>query len=527
MAPPRDVEGMTALRTEIAIIGAGAAGCFMAHRLAAAGRDVHVFDAGPPWTLGDLVSSQIWARRIKWGGAPVESGGGVPFGHNMNMGWGFGGAALHHYGAWPRLHPTDFRTRSLYGRGEDWPFPYEELRPHYDRIQDEFGMSGDAEKERHRGEGAPYPHPPLRAFAGGQTLARGFDASGLQTYPAPMAILSEQRGSRAACVYDVWCDAGCPIGSLANPLVTSKPLAEDAGAVFHAWCDVRHIETDKDGRARRLVYRDKSGEARKVEAETLILAAGAVHNVRLLFASEGKSGALGNAHDRLGRGISAHLMSNVHGLFKEETEPHLGLSAGTLMAQHRAEEGPEAGTGAITWGLGPALKPNDIIGIASTRPDLFGEALDRFLKHAAKHIAVANAITESLAHEESRLVPSGRKDAFGRDIIRIAYRPSDFTESLWRRAPAQGMRAVKAAGAEEVWASEQPITSHALGGTVMGDDPKRAVTDDLGRLHEAKNVVVTGSGLFPTGGCVSPTFTLLALADRTAERMISSPEEFA
>lgn len=523
MAALADSSFMAAEETEIATVGAGAAGCFFAQRLAEAGRDVVVLEAGPPWTVADLISSQIWARRIKWGGAPTENGGSLPFGHNMNMGWGFGGAALHHYASWPRLHPSDFSTRSLYGRGLDWPLTYDDLRPHYDRVQDEFGVAGNAELEQHRGPGAPYGQRQLAAFPGGQKLAAGFDAEGLKTYPAPMAVLTEPAGDRQACIYDGWCDAGCPIGSLANPLVTSKPKAETAGAEFRSYADVRRIEADRDGRPRTLVYHDAEGRERRLDAQTIILAGGAVHNVRLLFASQNNGEALGNAHDLLGRYFGSHLISNVHALFEEETYPYYGLSAGTLMAQHR----PDDGSGAITWGLGPAVKPNDLIGIASTRMDLFGAELDRFMRRAAHHIALANGIVEAVTARESRVVPSGNKDAHGRDIVRIAYEASPFTVGLWSKANEQGTKAVRASGAEDVWISPRPIVSHALGGTVMGEDPATSVTDAYGRLHEASNVVVAGSGLFPSGGCVSPTFTLLALADRTAERMIAHPEEFA
>jgi choline dehydrogenase-like flavoprotein len=82
-------------KTQVAIMGAGAAGTLLAARLAAAGKSVVVLDAGPPWTMADLVSSQIWARRLKWGGAPVmQAEGGDRVGHNMGVGWGFGGSAL-------------------------------------------------------------------------------------------------------------------------------------------------------------------------------------------------------------------------------------------------------------------------------------------------------------------------------------------------------------------------------------------------------------------------------------------------
>jgi choline dehydrogenase-like flavoprotein len=62
---------------------------------------------------------------------------------------------------------------------------------------------------------------------------------------------------------------------------------------------------------------------------------------------------------------------------------------------------------------------------------------------------------------------------------------------------------------------------HIMGGTVMGEDPARSVCDAFGRLHELDNLYIAGTGLFPSSGAVNPTFTLHALALRTAERLLA------
>ena len=63
---------------DVAILGAGAAGCLIAARLAAVGRSVVVLEAGAPWELSDLVSNQIWARRLKWSGRAGRKRGRGP-----------------------------------------------------------------------------------------------------------------------------------------------------------------------------------------------------------------------------------------------------------------------------------------------------------------------------------------------------------------------------------------------------------------------------------------------------------------
>ena len=60
---------------------------------------------------------------------------------------------------------------------------------------------------------------------------------------------------------------------------------------------------------------------------------------------------------------------------------------------------------------------------------------------------------------------------------------------------------------------------HHMGGTRMSSDPATGVVDrDLG-VHGAHNLSIVGGSVFPTGGQVNPTLTMLALGARLAERL--------
>jgi choline dehydrogenase-like flavoprotein len=114
-------------KVDVVIVGAGASGSVFAYVLAGAGKKVVILDNGPDWQLTDLISSDIWGRRVKPAGAPVLLGGKNPFAYTYQAGWGVGGAALHYFANFPRYLPSDFKIKSEHNRAHDWPIAYEDV----------------------------------------------------------------------------------------------------------------------------------------------------------------------------------------------------------------------------------------------------------------------------------------------------------------------------------------------------------------------------------------------------------------
>ena len=73
---------------------------------------------------------------------------------------------------------------------------------------------------------------------------------------------------------------------------------------------------------------------------------------------------------------------------------------------------------------------------------------------------------------------------------------------------------------ENVIPGKVSVTSaHLMGGCRMGDDPKTSVTDCWGRVHGVPWLFVADASLFPRCSEVNPYVTVMALADRVAERV--------
>jgi len=69
--------------------------------------------------------------------------------------------------------------------------------------------------------------------------------------------------------------------------------------------------------------------------------------------------------------------------------------------------------------------------------------------------------------------------------------------------------------------SEGNYLDHPSGGCRMGTDPAASVCDSYGRTHDHENLFVPGSPTLPTGGCTNATLTFVALALRSALRIVN------
>jgi choline dehydrogenase-like flavoprotein len=405
-------------KVDVVIVGAGASGSTFAAVLAKAGRKVLVMDNGPDWTTSDLISSDIWGRRVKPAGAPFILEGKHTVAMGYQGGYGVGGAALHYFANFPRLLPNDFRIKSEHNRAHDWPISYDDVAPWYDKVAQEIGVSGDAKAEElWRPKGQPYPMPPMKTFKSGRVWLKGLEANGIRMVPAAVGMNSVEFKGRAACIYDGWCHVGCPIGALANPLVTFLAEARKAGAEVRAWSTVTRVLTDQSGnRVTGVEYYDRQHEKQFQPASVVVLAAWAAQNPRLLLnsATAKLDKGLANANGLVGKYMMTHFGSGTNALFDEDVENHMGTTGAQFMSYERYGKTAHKGAFGSTFLVaGSASKTSGLGGLANARPELFGAELDAFMKRAVRGLSRINAFGEEQPKIENRIELASEKDEFG------------------------------------------------------------------------------------------------------------------
>src|SRR5262249_1986474 len=139
-----------------------------------------------------------------------------------------GGTTLHWEGYALRLHPDDFRTRSQYGVGEDWPIAYTDLEAYYVRAERALGGAGGTDDPWGPPRSAEFPLPAFPFSHTDRVFADACREVGVRLHHLPQARNSVPYDGRSACRACATCDA-CPTGAKASVDLTHIARAEATG----------------------------------------------------------------------------------------------------------------------------------------------------------------------------------------------------------------------------------------------------------------------------------------------------------
>ena len=498
------------------VIGTGAGGAPLLARLAEAGLRIVVLEAGRWWDPArEFATDEVAQQGLFWTDERLSAGDDpIGFGNN-NSGTGVGGSTLHYTAFVPRAQPDDFRLRSEFGVGEDWPIGYADLAPYYDELERFLGVSGPSPYPW--GPRRPaYPLPPLPLNGPAELMQRGCAALGIRTAPAANAALSAPYyqpgvGWRPACTNRGFCQAGCSNGAKASMDVTFIPRAIRAGAEVRPECFVTGFETDASGRINGVVY-VAGGQEQRQRCRMAFLCAGAIETPRLLLLN-----GLANASGEVGRNFMAHVGLQLWGRFEADVRPNKGIPAGLISEDtHRPPDADFAG-GYLLQSIG--VMPVTYATQVARGRGLWGPALREHLR-GYNQTAGIDILGECLPSSENRVELADELDGRGLPKPRMHFSAGPNERRMTVHAERLMRQIWDAAGAEDVWAF--PRYAHTIGTCRMGDDPARSVVNAEGRSHEIPNLYIADNSIFPSALSVNPALTIMALSLRIADRFLAA-----
>jgi len=562
---------MATEKTDVVIIGVGAAGGILAAELGKAGMKVIGLERGPRLTTADFnphdelryfqrqdLRPNVKLQPITWRPNANARGNPVPV---QNYGNQAGGGTVHYGTVSWRFHEDDFRARSQtierYGASAipqdsslvDWPLSYADLEPYYDQAEYDLGVSGKAGNVQGRKiDGgnvfeAPrrreYPLPALHVDQSGVIFDATARKLGYHPFPTPRAIISEPYKGRPACTYCGFCQAfGCHVGAKSSILVTKLPEADATGnfkLLTGAMC--YRVNSDNSGRVTGVSYWAPDGSDNTIEAELVILTPFIYDNTRLLLLSKTDKfpNGLANSSGQVGKHLMAHMMARAFVTFDDR---YVNVFMGPSAQKHTIDDfnADNFNHGGTNFIRGSQISIDTVnlqggpIGATTMNPPpgipRWGAAYRDFLaKYYARHASMV-AQTENLPYGDQTIdLDPNVRDQWGLPAPRLTYdwrRPNELArvEFMLKKMEELG----HAMGATHVWRA--PLGpgapgAHHEGGTRMGSDPKTSVVNRYGQSWDVPNLFVVGSSTFPSMSGFNPTLTIQALAYMSADAIVN------
>lgn len=497
------------LEADVVIVGTGAGGGTTAETLSAAGYKVLLVEEGPLKTSSDfkMQEAEAYPSLYQEGIGRMTKDGAI----TILQGRAVGGTTLVNWTSSFRTpEPTlEHWTKEHGVKGHSAA----EMAPWFAKMEERLGV-------------APWIMPPN---ANNDVIRNGCEKLGYHWKVIPRNV----RG----CWNIGYCGMGCPTNAKQSMLVTTIPATLEKGGelLFLARADRLLLDGDKVTGLECAAMDERcvapTGRKITVKARHYVLSGGGINTPAILLRSKAP-----DPHSRVGQRTFLHVVNFSAALFDEVINPFYGAPQSIYSDHFQWDDGA---TGRMSYKLEvPPLQPS----LSATLLGRFGE--DNALRmEQLPHTNVILALLRDGFHPDS---PGGSISLRGDDTPVLDYPMSDYAWDGIRRAFhtmadiqfAAGAKAVLPLHADAGYVKTAKEahdlidglslelyrtrlgSAHVMGGCAMGEDPKQAVCDSLGRHHQLENLSIHDGSLFPTSIGANPQLSVYGLTAQLAAGLV-------
>jgi choline dehydrogenase-like flavoprotein len=515
---------------DVAIIGTGAGGGTLLHRLAATGKRILVLERGDfvprekdNWDSRAVNVEAKYNAKETWydkDGKPLHPHTNYYVGGNTK----FYGAALF------RFRKEDFgELRHWGGISPAWPIGYDELEPYYTEAERLYHVHGNrGEDPTEPWASAPYPHPAVSHEPRLQALAEDFARLGTKPFHVPLGIrLDEKSPSTSPCIRCATCDGyPCLVRAKADAhTLCVEPALARPNVTLLTNAMVSRLVTSGSGREVTGIEVKRNGGTETFRADVVAVSAGAINSAALLLrsANDRHPRGLANSSDVVGRHYMGHVNSVLLAVSKCPN-PTIFQKTLALNDYYFASPDWEFPMGHISF-----VGKLDGVALSAGAPPLTpGFTLDLMARHSLDFWLTS----EDLPAPENRV----SLDRNGQIVL--SYTPNNQEpharlraklESLMKaqtRCDVHGHQCHQGLFARSLFIGEKiPLAgvAHQNGTIRFGRDPKTSALDVDCKAHDLDNLYVVDGSFFVSSAAVNPALTIMANAlrvgDRIAERL--------
>jgi choline dehydrogenase-like flavoprotein len=512
---------------DVIIIGSGAGGGTLAHRLAPSGKRVLIVERGDwlprepaNWDTADVFVEGRYISPDTWYDEHDH-----PFQPQIHY---FVGGATKLYGAaLYRLRAEDFGELHHHdGISPAWPISYTDMEPYYTQAEAMYEVHGArGEDPTEPPASGDYPFPALAHEPRIQQLADDLASAGYHPFHAPCGVrLDASNMPYSTCVRCGSCDGfPCPLHAKSDADVLAvRPALVQPNVTLLTNARAVRLETDPAGRTVTGVVVEVDGGTETLTADIVVASCGAANTAKLLLASAGEAhpDGLANGSGQVGRNYMFH---NSQAVLALSHEPNPTVFQKTLGLNDFYLTGGGNGDG-DGYPLG------NIQMVGKSQAEMYkGEkpletklAPGFALRDIAEHAVDFWLSTEDLPRPENRVTLAADGN------VRLAYTATNQVpaEELYHKLRSMlghlGMHPDHLIPRHAYLKTSIPVAgvAHQAGTTRFGNDSATSVLDADCKAHEVDNLYAVDTSFFPSIGAVNPALTAMANALRVGDHLL-------